>query len=30
MKTGGAVGLFKYQEGRQGVSSKQANNPFVM
>src|SRR6266702_1494373 len=24
-KTGGAVGLFKYQEGRQGASSKRAN-----
>ena len=23
--TSGAVGLFKYQEGRQGTSSKQAN-----
>src|SRR6266702_7544148 len=25
-KTGGAVGLFKYQEGRQGASSKRANS----
>ena len=24
-KTGGAVGLFKYQKGRQGASSKRAN-----
>src|SRR6266568_3699964 len=24
-KTSGAVGLFKYQEGRQGASSKRAN-----
>ena len=27
-KTGGAVDLFKYQEGRQGASSKRANDPF--
>src|SRR6266571_5566754 len=28
-KTGGAVGLFKYQEGRQGASSKRANGNVV-